>query len=230
MVVLNRKILKSSFTILCAIVVAFMVGYWFYKYEVEDRDIGVVDYVALEDANDIEYPAVSMCFEYPFHEKRLKALNPNITKSLYLSYLEGSHYDKTYEEIDYANVTFDLDQYFRWANVFWRNVTVEFKKFNSIRHTETYSGFLGFRTFLKCFRMMYEAKERRKISFIGFSYNMTKMVTDWKNEYLLYYIIIHHPNQFLSNSWPERRFIEIYKLNELTAIDVIFNLMLERFL
>ena len=36
-----------------------MVGYWFYKYEVEDRDIGVVDYVSLEDTEEIMFPAIS---------------------------------------------------------------------------------------------------------------------------------------------------------------------------
>ena len=36
-----------------------MVGFWFYKYEVEDRDVGVVDYESLEKA-DVELPALSL--------------------------------------------------------------------------------------------------------------------------------------------------------------------------
>ena len=68
MVALTRKAFKSSFTIVCAIVVTFMVGYWFYKFEYEDRDIGVVDYAMLEEEENIELPAVSLCFMNPFIE------------------------------------------------------------------------------------------------------------------------------------------------------------------
>ena len=50
-----------------------MVGYWFYKYEVEDRDIGVVDYVPLEDADEIKFPDASICIHYPYLQKNLKA-------------------------------------------------------------------------------------------------------------------------------------------------------------
>ena len=53
----------SSFgtpTISFVIVVAFMVGYWFYKYEYEDRNIGVVDYAMLVDAEYVEFTAVSL--------------------------------------------------------------------------------------------------------------------------------------------------------------------------
>ena len=71
MVLINRKAVKLSFTIVCAIVVTFMVGYWFYKFEYEDRDIGVVDYAMLEEEEDIEFPVVSLCFEYPFIEENL---------------------------------------------------------------------------------------------------------------------------------------------------------------
>ena len=62
----SRKKCKTAFTIACTICVAIMVGYWFYKYDVEDRDIGVVDYAPLNHAKDIKYPAVSICFRNPF--------------------------------------------------------------------------------------------------------------------------------------------------------------------
>ena len=55
-----RRNVKLCFTFGCAIVVAFMVGYWFYKYEIEDRDIGVVDFAPIEEAADINFPIASL--------------------------------------------------------------------------------------------------------------------------------------------------------------------------
>ena len=92
-----RKVMKSCFTFLCIIVVALMVGYWFYKYEVEDRDIGVVDSIPLEEAEEVKFPAVSMCFQDPFVERNLREINPNITGHMFRQYLAGGLYDEMYE-------------------------------------------------------------------------------------------------------------------------------------
>ena len=103
----NRKSIKSCFTFICTIVVAFMVGYWFYKYEVEDRDIGVVDYASLEEEKDINFPSVSLCFEDPFLDKNLRRVNSNITRKAFRQYLEGELMneevtDGLYEQITYS--------------------------------------------------------------------------------------------------------------------------------
>ena len=94
MVSLNRRAFKLSFTIVCAIVVMFMVGYWVYKYEYEDRDIGVVDYAILEEEKTIEFPAVSLCFRDPFIQKNLMAVN--VTRSKYRAFLSGDHFNEKY--------------------------------------------------------------------------------------------------------------------------------------
>ena len=111
MMLCNRKYCKALYTISCAIVVAFMVGYWFYKYEIEDRDIGVVDYTSLEVSEDIKFPVVSWCFEDPFVDENLRATNSNITRQTYLRYLHGEIYDDMHEQIDYENVTINLADY-----------------------------------------------------------------------------------------------------------------------
>ena len=100
MTFLNRKVFKLSFAILCAIVVAFMVGYWFYKYEYEDRDIGVVDYAMLEHEKDIKSPVTSLCFESPFigeyPEKIPVKIRGNVTEISYRDYLAGDLFDNTH--------------------------------------------------------------------------------------------------------------------------------------
>ena len=93
----KRKTFKICFSIACSIVVLFMVGYWLYKYEIEDRDIGVVDYVSLDDADDTEFPFASLCFMNPFVIRKLKSINYNITWQMYLQYLNGELSDRIYE-------------------------------------------------------------------------------------------------------------------------------------
>ena len=43
MAIASWRIFNLSFEVICVLGVAVMVGYWFYKYEIDDRDIGVVD-------------------------------------------------------------------------------------------------------------------------------------------------------------------------------------------
>ena len=100
MISFNRKACKVLFQAACIIVVAFMVGYWFYKFEIEDRDIGVVDYVSLTDAKEIKFPIVSWCLKKPFIDEKLKATNSSITSTAYGQYLEGKIYDKSFEQVD----------------------------------------------------------------------------------------------------------------------------------
>lgn len=106
MILFNRKICKVLYTIACAIVVAFMVGYWLYKYEVEDRDIGVVDYLTLSTAKNINMPAASLCLKDPFVDGSFETFYENngskaINKDAYLHYLIGENFDDLLEVVDY---------------------------------------------------------------------------------------------------------------------------------
>ena len=139
MFICNRKKCKTLFTIVCTICVAVMVGYWFYKYDVEDRDIGVVDYAPLSQAEDIPFPAVSLCIREPFLIRKLKAINGNTTKKMYRQYLEGENFDYTFEQSDYTNLTMNLDRYFLDAYIYLQNGTKlhELSYSSAIQHTET---------------------------------------------------------------------------------------------
>ena len=159
----NRRTFKSCFAFICTRVVAFMVGYWFYKYEVEDRDIGVVDYASLEEEEDIEFPAVSLCFEDPFLDKNLRKVNSNITRKAFRQYLEGELTndeltDGLYEQITYSNVTLDLGQYLMDGYIRWQNGSWKFNTINSIDHIEVFNGF-DHLNMLKCFTIEYNGKE-----------------------------------------------------------------------
>ena len=154
MILSNRKSFKFFFTFVCTIAVAFMVGYWFYKYEIEDRDIGVVDYALLEDTEEIKFPALSLCFVDPFLEKDLRADDLSITRRAYTQYLAGELDDKKYEQINYSNVTLDLKQYLMSGYLKWQNATLKHNVTDSIKFKEVFNGFYSI-NMLKCFTLEY---------------------------------------------------------------------------
>ena len=122
----GRKTLRLVFTVLCMVVFSFMMGYWFYKYGVEDRDIGVVDYIRLEELDeDFKVPIASICLRNPFLDQKLNDINENINSTTYLKYLEGDLFEEHYNGIDYDNVTTDLNDYFLVTRVLLRNESTE---------------------------------------------------------------------------------------------------------
>ena len=196
MTVLYRKAIKLCFTIICAITVAFMMGYWIYKYEVEDRDIGVVDYVALRDGEAVKVPDVSLCIQQPFIVSKLKAINSNITAQKYREYLAGDRYEKIYEEIDYANVTLDLNQYLNYAETMWHNGTFEPIFSDSIKYIETFNGFgSNGISILKCFTMRSNVKDLRKVKVVTVNLDKSRMKSDLAADMELS-LVVHYPSQF----------------------------------
>ena len=168
MIFCNRQNCKVLYTIVCAIAFVVMVGYWFYKFEIEDRDIGVVDYLRLEDAKEIKFPVVSLCFENPFlgnsSTRYLRFPNSNVTGDQYRWYLAGENHDEMYEQIDYSNVTLDLRQYLMEGNVQWKNTSYKDLLSDSMHHFRVFDGFqppsellvIGIlENFLKCFTLQY---------------------------------------------------------------------------
>ena len=175
-----------------------MVGYWLYKFKVEDRDIGVVDYESLEESNNNLFPVVSFCFWDIFLPDEFHDNESKIDKSQYLSYLTGEIYDEAYEKIDYWNVTFDLEDYFIEGQVQWSNETGYRNATMSFIHTESFNGpyFDGY--FRKCFEVSSDIYFHSHVKDVYLSYNMKALLDDLKVDYpidLTYNV--HYSGQFL---------------------------------
>ena len=134
---------KLPFKILCVIVVLFMVGFWFYKFGIEDRDIGVVDYVKFGQQSDVPYPVVSLCFDDPILRQKLMRYNDNVNASSYLHYLKGHIFEERLDEIEYSNVSIDLNEYFFTGQALWSNETLIPQSLFQVNHTENFNGFHG---------------------------------------------------------------------------------------
>ena len=219
MISFNRKACKVLFQAACIIVVAFMVGYWFYKFEIEDRDIGVVDYVSLTDAKEIKFPIVSWCLKKPFIDEKLKATNSSITSTAYGQYLEGKIYDKSFEQVDYPNVTIDLNRYFKWGRVWYKNGTYRIAKSDKITFVETFTGF-DLNNLWKCYRMNFVVDDQRYVKKVSAYLNRTRLNLDWQGKTSTVHYVIHYPNQFFLLKYLEMGQFNLYSTG-ITGISIV---------
>ena len=120
MAISSWRIFRLTLELTCYIGVVVMIGYWCYKYEVVDRDVGIVDYELLEKV-DVELPALSLCFSNPVLRDVLNDINYEVDNITYIKYIKGEVYDDWLANIDYFNVTLDLNKYFLFANILLSN-------------------------------------------------------------------------------------------------------------
>ena len=205
----GQNLFKCAFTFVCVIVVGFMMGYWYYKYEVEDRDIGVVDVFTLTEASQIEMPEISLCFANPFINKNLRELNKNmfsdtINRDSYLEYLKGNSFDDQLERINYQNVSLDLNNYFLYLEEQWYNKSFAHDSSLKVENKEIFSGFL-FEDFVKCFVLKADIGANRHIKGLRFYYDLEKLFNDWivhgESEMKIFFKFIY-PGQFFLGEDP----------------------------
>ena len=225
----QRRKIKLSFNLLCAIVVAVMVSYWLYKYEVEDRDITVVDYSSFEEAKNVRFPLATICLRNPFIDVKLKQFNENITKELYIKYLKGEYFEDQYQYIDYRDVTLNLNDYFTFAWDRWRNESTYHNSSIEFDHKEIWSGFPVPKSFLRCFVLKENMDSYRYVNSISLTYDEQKLFSHFSPDNtnpLSLIVAFHYPGQlFLSkdvkiiNVNPKRRYRGMYK-----AMEFIFHI------
>ena len=186
--------------------VTVMIGFWFHKYQIEDRDIGVVDYVPLEDAREVDLPIPYLCFVDPFLKNEFESSNSKTNVATYVKYLQGEIFDQNFQNISYQSVTLDLNDYFVSGRVRFRNES-EFWVSN-VTHKEIFSGVLregG--NFVKCFSFESQLRQKNHIEKITLLYNKTKLREDLgvsETSDVNLYVNTFYPEQFLlqlNNPW-----------------------------
>ena len=77
-----------------------------------DRDTCLVDLKLYNENPNHVYPSISILIINPFLDERLKAYGADINAISYSKFLAGQHWDERMLNIDYDNVTIDLNDYF----------------------------------------------------------------------------------------------------------------------
>ena len=219
---MKSRTCKFYFKHLCLVTVVFMVGYWFYKYEIEDRDIGVVDYVSMSEAHNFELPIATLCIKNPFLANLSSDGNSKADFEKYLEYLQGDYWEDSFTTIQYENATVNLNDYFVYGAEKWNNESQWRKSSLKFRHQNVFNGFY-LSDFLKCFSIESEISKKLYIKKIRLYYNINELFQKYgKSKFSLYYKI-NYPGQFLLgetpyqlkksfNSTSKHRFIRIKKI------------------
>ena len=77
----------------------------------QNSDVCLVDYIPYnQDGNSI-YPSITIVVGNPFIKENLKVHGENITPALYSQFLEGTYWDDRMMNINYDDVTVDINDY-----------------------------------------------------------------------------------------------------------------------
>ena len=215
MKIVIRKTIKDAFSTVCISVVSFMVSYWVYKYQIEDRDIANVDFISIQDVKDTNIPYPTLCFKDPIIQQKLREINErfkltenSIDGNGYIEYLKGVNFFLKFKDIDFKNVSLDLNDYFFYAQEFLRNESLFRNVSRPIDHLESFNGFYQ-NDFIKCFMMKFETHESWQTKAMIFRYDLQKLLDDLKpvGSKLKFYFKLHPTEQFLVGRDPLRGYL-----------------------
>ena len=227
-----RRNVKLGFKVGCATVVTFMIGYWFYKYEIEDRDIGVVDLVPNEELSSVIFPIASICFNDPIIQEKLKKIDTNFSGNSYMKYLQAKFYNQSYETIDYRSISLDLANHFMYAQDLHRDQSSFKNRTGAVEHKEVFSGFYYKDTFLKCFSVGFQEGIGRNVKRVKFNYDLPRLYGDLQPDensrykVVQVYVKIHYPGQFFLGDDPVK--FEVYMKSKYYFVTIKEMEILER--
>ena len=181
---------------MCVIILLFMTSYWVWKFAIEDRDVGVVDYIPFDRSFGIELPAVTFCFPNPFLRDQMESHTPEINSSRYLQYLKGDVIDEKLTDVDYENVTMNLQEYLRLGTVQLRNETIG--RNATFHHKVNFNGYMGMndkKKLYKCFEVSMVGKQLNGIRHIWLGYDINRLSNDMGLDILVTKVKANHPGQ-----------------------------------
>jgi hypothetical protein len=77
-----------------------------------DEDLSQINVRKFGDSEDIFYPSVSLLFGAPFVYEKIQKYGNGITSTTYQQFLLGEFWEKTFADVDYEEVSVDINDYF----------------------------------------------------------------------------------------------------------------------
>ena len=192
------KILNHYFAAFCIASTFVMVGYWMYKFQLEDRDIGVVDYKSIQESDDVPFPVFSFCFNDILYREKLRTKDLSVDLDQYIAYLEGTFFNDTYAKMNYNDITINFDDFFLHGEAQWANESEYRNDTLTFHHKEIFSGrYFGGLPFSKCFEVSSNIDYHRYVQDVKLYYNLTKLLTALENENVNIIFNVHLLGQFL---------------------------------
>ena len=222
----EQKLCTWIFNGLCWIATTTVVVYWIYEFSLNE-DLCVVDYKKFYEDGSDPYPVLSMCFANPFVNSKLEGIGAGINKRLYSMYLGGEYFNTRMLDIDYKNVTIDINDFVTEYFTTWRNGTLETVPIRRPRNIfkSTFSAFWYY-DFYQCYGM--HAPPDPDIQHFGVLMNMSIFPNATRPQSAEFFTLLHSPNQlsrsvrtvrYMWSKMPSNRTYEmIFKINKVEII------------
>ena len=171
--------LMNLFKFLCVITTSCTVGYWIHKYG-KNEDLTTIEYISLDEADDLILPELNLCLINPFLDNDLKNISKALSTETYLKYLRGEiSSNEKLNQINYDQVTLNLFEHLNKVVVFLRPGQNPPKYSCSnpqncpyINLKSNFSGFVG-PMFYKCFGIETNRKYSKDVSAIVMDFKTT---------------------------------------------------------
>ena len=193
---IQLRVLRYSFNSICVITLFCMAGYWIWKFAIDDRDIGIVDYVEYGKELDIELFAVTFCFKNAFLKDQMESIQPEINQTSYLQYLRGDFMNSRLRDIEYENITMNLGKYFLRGSYGLSNETIY--RNGTFRHKTNFNGYItGWDGIFKCFEVTLNMPHIGYVRSIFLEYDVKRLLNDTSSDFVNPTVRCHYPGQHL---------------------------------
>ena len=91
------------FHFLCSISAFSLTCWCIYKY-IKDEDVSLVNYKRYHSDRNSIYPSLTLCFNNPFINDKLKSVGKGVNITTYSKFLKGMYWDERMTQINYDNL------------------------------------------------------------------------------------------------------------------------------
>ena len=133
------NIVRQIFRFTCASIAIILTGICFYKFTLND-DLAQIDFPIYHEKRHAIYPSLTLCFMGPniYDEERLSTYGHGFNSTSYAAFLRGVHWVDGMMNIDFDDVTFDLEDHLEAISISSSHNQTEFK-----HCTENFEAILG---------------------------------------------------------------------------------------
>lgn len=183
----------NIFHLICFVLTFSMIGYWIYKFTINDS-IVALEYKNFYETREDVYPLMSLCFKNPF-KKDFENKTDEEYDQLMKEYSSGNTDLKEYD-IEEDDKTFDISEYLMKYWVMWRdgkNRTYEPYQYKWTPPKVSYYGYWSGR-FFKCFSIEIPEKNIKEVSI---QLNNDIFPGKVRPTHWGFLVLLHYPNQLL---------------------------------
>ena len=200
-----KNLLIKVFKFSCILSTIIMVGFWIYKYQLNE-DSTTIEYKLVNEINDIVHPEFSIGILEPFLndelQKKLNVSSDDTLDDQYKEFLRGNEtYFEKFKDVEYEKVTPNLFKYLEKIDFFWKTGSshtqlscTDMQNCSLVKLRNNYNGFIEWH-FMKAYGLQINPTNAKDVTQIEFSFNsdLENVISQVEGVFVTF----NYPNQYL---------------------------------